>query len=666
MATPLGQIQLNGNFYRIDIQSYRGRDVNDFSPRASTPGGGIVFSQMDAYQVVAQEDWSHGFGFEWFDDSAGYHYTTGKIDPREPKRVGLWNESQTITPQYFWLRGVTRSFDGAYLIAYGTPRAVGVSGMFKAPIATPTVWTAVAAFADITVNCVWSNGLYTFAAIQGATGRLKKCNDATLVTWTDSGNTACCVNFNQIIPHDGFVYLSKWADGTGMGPAPHDSSHKFYSNQVYSGSANDLSDLEGSQDDTTSYITVGPPGEAVINMASFNGDLFFFRRDAIYKMNKDRSGAVRVLDYRDQYDSSNFDCVVVFNGSLYYNVGSSIYQWNGVRTQAVTPRRTVKNPSYPYTRYQKFYNACTIGKYMYVVACDSLGYVYLLSFDGVGWHELIQLWQNGDPRGDYRAFTGLSYIISTNVDLLFVGVPYSIQTQAVKLFYHQSEDGAGSTTYPAASDTYKMYLSKMDAGFRLVYKSTPSILVQKSSLSSSGLLGVNNYLKIYYSLDDGAFLPWGGIDNVSNKVDKNGITILNNPLGDQLGYSTLEYHWIQFAVAFYTSTDSITPLLEKFAVKVMLRPETSYGFSFNVVGAQDYEFDGRSDDSRTPYSIVEELRAARSSKKPIEFIDIFGDKHWVYVTSLQEIATEDHSDETGAHPNIEHLITVNLMEVSNT
>ena len=46
----LGDIRLNGVEYAIDLTSYRVRDIVDFAPRAATPGGSIVHSELGLYQ----------------------------------------------------------------------------------------------------------------------------------------------------------------------------------------------------------------------------------------------------------------------------------------------------------------------------------------------------------------------------------------------------------------------------------------------------------------------------------------------------------------------------------------------------------------------------------------------------------------------------------------
>ena len=42
----LGDIALNNVAYSVDLSSYRVRDIVDFAPRAATPGGSIVHSEL--------------------------------------------------------------------------------------------------------------------------------------------------------------------------------------------------------------------------------------------------------------------------------------------------------------------------------------------------------------------------------------------------------------------------------------------------------------------------------------------------------------------------------------------------------------------------------------------------------------------------------------------
>src|SRR3989304_4786315 len=89
----LGDIVLNGNEYQIDMGSYRVRDIVDFAPRASEPGGSIIQSGLGLLQPYLQTDFRHGFGFQWHEDAQGYARTDGNIDTRHSGVVMMFTTS---------------------------------------------------------------------------------------------------------------------------------------------------------------------------------------------------------------------------------------------------------------------------------------------------------------------------------------------------------------------------------------------------------------------------------------------------------------------------------------------------------------------------------------------------------------------------------------------
>jgi hypothetical protein len=112
-----GDVQINGKFYRIDLASYKCDDIVDFSPRAQTPGGSIIHSELGLYQPLLQTDWRHGFGFEWYSDPQGYLNTDGSIDTRQAGVAMLFTQPTASETDNFVKEGYTTF--GAYLFSYG-------------------------------------------------------------------------------------------------------------------------------------------------------------------------------------------------------------------------------------------------------------------------------------------------------------------------------------------------------------------------------------------------------------------------------------------------------------------------------------------------------------------------------------------------------------------
>ncbi len=176
-----------------------------------------------------------------------------------------------------------------------------------------------------------------------------------------------------------------------------------------------------------------------------------------------------------------------------------------------------------------------------------------------------------------------------------------------------------------------------------------------------GGLDMNMFIDDVIIAVENEWLPWGGTDGVTNLISVNGNTILTNPTG--VSNSTLEYYNMALKVEFVTEDFTQTPVLEDLTVRFLMRPEDLYGVSFAIVAASHVEH-GMQQDSRTAHDILSDLKTARDSKAPIEFIDIYGTTRQVYVSAVRIQAIEQHvGDYEGGVPNIEHRVIVNLTEV---
>lgn len=83
MTTGIGDITLDKYKFKIDVATYKERDIVDFAPRATVPGGSVVMSDLGLYQPLVQSDWRHGFGFQHYTDPSGYSNTSGNVDTRQ-------------------------------------------------------------------------------------------------------------------------------------------------------------------------------------------------------------------------------------------------------------------------------------------------------------------------------------------------------------------------------------------------------------------------------------------------------------------------------------------------------------------------------------------------------------------------------------------------------
>jgi hypothetical protein len=156
-----GDIKLNGYDYRVE--DYRMRDIVDFSPRASTPGGSILHSELMLYQPLMQSDWRHGFGFHWYSDAMGYMITEGNVDTRMDGIAMMF--TQKVLTDADGGRKDVMVIHNKQLYAAGSD---GVKRLDN----TAMTWADITPSTTPKINTLFSSGDYLFAAPNKA--RLRK------------------------------------------------------------------------------------------------------------------------------------------------------------------------------------------------------------------------------------------------------------------------------------------------------------------------------------------------------------------------------------------------------------------------------------------------------------------------------------------------------------
>lgn len=598
----LGDIKINGKDYRIDIDSYKVKDLADFSPRASVPGGSIVHSDLLLYQPLVMTDWRHGFGFSWHTSAMGYMRTTGNIDTRYP---GITMLSTQSTSRHDSGDAAKRGFVewNSELFSWSD---TALRRMNLNTGAWSNVHTGGINFAFPTENWLF------YCPTNGRIRRRSKAGVDEV-----AGVNANSTDFSWMIIYRGFIYAGK-----------------RNRNEVYYSSQENLSDLHGLPGDDPNMIPVGAGGFPTIGAIHYAGLLYVFRRDGIWTVGEDRIARL-VLDFTSEMSDNNFRARTVFNGYLYFNVGSKIYQWNGSRIVDQSPPRM--NDVYPYEEVVRYAQMTTANNFLYVMATyrtTSFDFIHsLFVFDGAGWHKLNDLSQGAllNPLTIYHAPVTRRLYISWDLN--------PINT-------HEMFLGDGLMPHPSFPTTgiHSLFTPRLDMGFRRIRKSMPSILVEASNVTS------NRMIQIFYSLDGRGFQYWGNVTTT-------GITELTFPSN----LRTVEFNYIIFRIQLSTLEDQHSPILEGLTVRFLLRPEVFYGYNFNIVAAQDYEYGNRQDD-RSPAVILEEIKAARDSKSPIEFIDIYENTHFGYISAVTLLAAERHELSEDGTPNVESRINVNLVE----
>ncbi len=638
MANPqdgvFGDVTLNGETYRIDLPTYRVRDIVDFAPRASTPGGSIIHAELGLYQPYMKTDWRHGLGFMWETDAMGYIQTDGQVDTRHPGVAMLFtdfvNDSSAQAAQGF---NSVQNYDEAD--AGDLDDRVLSWGSTGASIRSTdgTSWAALESTAEVKFILETQNYVHLF--LDGL--RPVVITKATGVADSDGGVGDSSLDYNWAIAHAGSIYCGK-----------DDASLIFRATQE------DLSDLigdvsdGGSPETAGSYVVIGGNYET-IGAIVFNGQLLVSRADGLFLIGGDLS-AKRMLDFSNQVSTTNFRSMAVFNGYLMFPIRDTVYQWNGSTLVDVTP--PMLTDTFPYTTYGRFDNFVAVNQFMFATARtnESTYEEHILCWDGVGWHKLLEPITDGSGE-----IVGMGYDAQNN----FLWFSTDDATDTVNYVAFQDLSSFPFADFPTTG-THRITSSRMGMGFRRVTKSTPSIIVEGSNLSAA------RYLLVSYQLDGGTIFEWGdrngSTGNNNGHVTSTGITTLTDPTG--AGNSTIEYNFIQVHIDFVSDSSAQTPVLEGWTLRFIMRPATLYGHSMSIIAASNLKVGAARRGLRSVRDIYSAIDTARASTAPITLVDPFGVSVTGYVASTERVAVERHGRETRENfPNIESRILVNFVEV---
>lgn len=613
LESVFGDVQLDKVNYRIELRSYRVRDIVDFAPRAATPGGSIIHAELGLYQPYLKQGWQHGFGFMWEEDAMGYMSTTGDIDTRHPGIVMMMTQLVDDTESFAATGfGTGDSQTVEYTLAWG-------ASLRKRT--TAGTWSDEGGYGA--VNAILETANYVHVAVNGS--RIRKITKSTGVH-SDAGLNASSTDYKWLITHGGYIYAGKDA-----------------SSLIFRDSNEDLSALAGDAADDPDRIVIGGDLPTLGAIVAWKR-LFVAREDGLFEIGEDNIARC-VLDFSDQVSSTNFRSMKVHNNRLVFPIRDILFSWNGATLSRLTP--PFLTDTYPYTTYGRFSHFSTNGDFLFMIARtnETTWEEHLICWDGVGWHKIAAPCTDGS---DY--VTGSGYDVTNNFLWL------AVEAGATDVIYYLRFQAQSDFPYAnfQTSGTHNVISSRMGMGFRWVKKSSPSIVIEAENCTAA------RYLVVYYNADNKGWYEWGGTDK--GRITKNGIVTLSDPTG--IDKSTLEYNFIQIRIDFVTDSATESPILEGFTLRFIMRPAVLFGHSFVVVAASQQKIGATKRDTKSVYTIFSKLEEARASAAPIKFIDPFGVPHQGYIATLERRAVERHADtRREGRPDIESQITVNFVEV---
>ncbi len=483
---------------------------------------------------------------------------------------------------------------------------------------------------EVSVDFLFEDGEFIFAAPNEQ--RLMRSTTG-LDDFQPAGINNKSNDYSWMEMHGGFIFAGKENEA-----------------EVYFDTNSDLSALAGDPVDDADELVAGPGTTGTKSGISFLEKLAVSRDDGLWTMDTDDSDSSkwiskRTLNFRNLRDSTNFRSMATWGGSLYFSIQDKLlYQWNGAKLQDITPKRITVD--WEYINYFRFNNLTPFGPWLLMSMRTSgtltgdTGYrESIVAWDGVGFHAIAHPITDGDG-----SITMIAIDTVNNYIWYHVSKP-SANTNITYYIQFQTDTDLPHANFPTTG-THRLTTSRIHAGFRRVDKSMPSLWVECDNMSTT------QTIEVQYAIDDSStFHSW-------ETIKQNGETVLILP---QNKY-TEEFKYIRLRFIFVTDSSSQTPVLEAYAMMVMMRPDFKMGYSFDILGGTNAA-SGMFEDDRSGYSIMHDLRRLRNSKSPIELVTPFGDKVYGYLTSLTEIALEyEPEDDQGGNINILQLIRCNFVE----
>ena len=471
--------------------------------------------------------------------------------------------------------------------------------------------------AEVEVNFMLQNGAQLFAAPNGK--RLMRIASADAgggTDWIPAGVNNNSQDYKWGLIHGGYIYWGKDGD-----------------TDVYYDNDDALAALAGDPGDVTTEIPVGAGTIATIGGISFIEKIAVSRDDGLYMIGDDNIARLK-LGFVNDSSSNNFRSMAIFGGELFFPIRDQLLRWNGARVVDVTPGRMTD--VFPYKSYGRFDNLVALQNWLFCSARtnDSTYEEDILAWDGSAWHKIV----------DGAVTNGSDQVTMIMFDPLNNRLWYHIQasTDDTRYVAFQNNSMFPSDNY-STTGTHELRTSRIHAGFRRITKSVPYLFVEVDNVD------VTRYIEVYYNIDGDGWILW-------DTVNVDGVTKLSFPTGSE---PTVEFEYIQLAFRLICTATSSSPVLEGFALMLMLRPEVRYGYNFDVYAANNLSA-GYIEDGRTGGQIMADLRTARNSKKPVSLVTPFGDTILGYITSISEHAIEYEPDDIQGG-NIQQIIRISFV-----
>jgi hypothetical protein len=639
-------------FVHPDPRLYSWADISAWTNRSTE--GALSLANLAHQAAIEQRSWHGGMGQTEMKELSAYQIAD-RVDTRMPGQAHLMRRITEVE------RAATDggSFFAAVATFDGTPKVIVAQGTSVSAYDGGATDDDITGAFSGTATSVFHNGIYPFIGRENdSVVRLTGTVAAPVYTEISASSTNHPRDVSSWAIHDGYVWTNQTTSGT--------------CNLIHYASQDDLADLEGNTSANADHphydaggdalaIEVGPVGRSVKKLVSWDRNLYAFRTDGVWIINRieretDPDGyfATKIFDYSGDIDNRNFNCVEVWNGAMWWNVRDRIYRFTGAGQVELSPRPfSMFFPpdvdSVPFAMAADRDNL-----YCLFARADDQSVMALYAFNGSTWHCLVR-----DISGNTTQAHLLNFAISddyADTRLLWVTDPQDISPTLVMYLFDTSD-------YPESFEASgEMTTSRIDGGFLNVDKKWDylNLLV---NIPAEAEIRVKAY-----SFNDADVTEYN-LGTITESYGASTVTIDSvvywNRTLVQLKFPREAYgKELSVHFEFFSNTaQTASPVLYGMMLAYVLRPPTVYGYKIQMILADHMP---TTTGDKDPYSVQDKLallESARDSKTPLRFEDFLGHAAYVYPSSIRGEITEIKPNAAGVINTYELTVTMSLIEI---
>ena len=606
--------------FMIAPGSYRTERVDDFAPRIAT--GTDSKTREGYWDSYSQSSASEGVDQEEFLNINQIASSDGNVFTDIPLALQLDSAWTTADASGSSTAPMIIDFGPSHVVAgCGTSLRRSTDGVTWSGHTTPG--------GALAASIVWmhEHNTFLFVAVNGNNYYRSDTNNPAILT--AGAQTASC--FTTWTKSDQVVYLVLATSNT----------------------------IKTSSDNGTTWsaaINVGNSSSIITGMSSSFGYLLIGKEDGLWRY--DGTALVDIVQYPVQKNSTNFRCIVPFDGFIYTHMMGRIIKialTSGTVSSLVdiTPEMkgsAVKElyghgkPIWMFTGPFVLYAAFNSGR------AASGGYPEMMAYSGSGWHQRYL----GTYGHTLTASGYSSNLVRTHINLQANGTIY------------KSMISLRDIPFPLYPSTGVFETSDYTGDLPFMQKAFRGCNVEARNLSTTD----GRSISVSYSTDKGVtFVTMG-------TVTTDGRTNLPFTLASQTTLSdsaTINSNSIRLKFTLTRgTTPSETPVLTRYTVDFLNRPLATHAHSMNLRLGTTMTLRNGTLETVSVSERLQFIKDLEDAESPIRFIDMIGRHYLVYLTKTSVVKVEKENEDermvaivmvdavTGLWPQVEFNVTATI------